>query len=66
MNKRDLIDAISGRLGDKKSATEAVTIDVPVRKGPETVKIPWTYAYFEIAERPASSTSPSLPRSRIR
>jgi Bacterial nucleoid DNA-binding protein len=24
MNKRDLIDAISGRLGDKKSATEAV------------------------------------------
>ena len=24
MNKRDLIDAISGRLGDKKSATEAL------------------------------------------
>nr|MDA8321270.1 DNA-binding protein [Actinomycetota bacterium] len=24
MNKRDLIDAISGRLGDKKTATEAV------------------------------------------
>ncbi|HWG01380.1 MAG TPA: DNA-binding protein, partial [Trebonia sp.] len=23
MNKRDLIDAISGRLGDKKTATEA-------------------------------------------
>jgi len=24
MNKRDLIDALSGRLGDKKSATEAL------------------------------------------
>ena len=24
MNKRDLIDAISGRLGDKKSAAEAL------------------------------------------
>ena len=24
MNKRELIDAVSGRLGDKKSATEAV------------------------------------------
>ncbi|MFL1432141.1 DNA-binding protein, partial [Nocardiopsis sp. frass1] len=24
MNKRDLIDAISDRLGDKKTATEAV------------------------------------------
>ena len=38
MNKRDLIDAISGRLGDKKTATEAVnavldTIQVTVAKG---------------------------------
>ena len=31
MNKRDLIDAISGRLGDKKTATEAVNavLDIP-------------------------------------
>ena len=38
MNKRDLIDAISGRLGDKKTATEAVnavldTIQQTVAKG---------------------------------
>ncbi len=38
MNKRDLIDAISGRLGDKKTATEAVnavldTIQLTVAKG---------------------------------
>ena len=38
MNKRDLIDAISGRLGDKKTATEAVnavldTIQHTVAKG---------------------------------
>jgi nucleoid DNA-binding protein len=38
MNKRDLIDAISGRMGDKKTATEAVnavldTIQVAVAKG---------------------------------
>src|SRR5215469_17257759 len=38
MNKRDLIDAISGRLGDKKSATEALnavidTIQTAVASG---------------------------------
>ena len=42
MNKRDLIDAISGRLGDKKSATEAVnavleTIQSAVAAGDKTV-----------------------------
>ena len=38
MNKRDLIDAISGRMGDKKTAAEAVnavleTIQKTVAKG---------------------------------
>jgi DNA-binding protein HU-beta len=43
MNKRDLIDAISTRMGDKKTATEAVnavldTIQAAVAKG-DTVAI---------------------------
>ena len=38
MNKRDLIDAIAGRMGDKKTATEAVnavleTIQAAVAQG---------------------------------
>ena len=56
MNKRDLIDAISGRLGDKKTATEAVnavldTIQVTVAKG-DKVAITG-FGVFEKADRPA-------------
>ena len=56
MNKRDLIDAISGRLGDKKSATEAVnavleTIQSAVANG-EKVAITG-FGVFEKSERPA-------------
>jgi DNA-binding protein HU-beta len=56
MNKRDLIDAISGRLGDKKTATEAVnavldTITVTVAKG-DKVSITG-FGVFEKANRPA-------------
>jgi DNA-binding protein HU-beta len=56
MNKRDLIDAISGRLGDKKSATEAVnavldTIQDAVAKG-DKVAITG-FGVFEKTERPA-------------
>src|SRR3984885_5796536 len=56
MNKRDLIDAISGRLGDKKTATEAVnavldTIQLTVAKG-EKVAITGV-GVFEKAIRPA-------------
>src|SRR5579871_5251793 len=56
MNKRDLIDAISGRLGDKKSATEAVnavleTIQSAVASG-DKVSITG-FGVFEKAERPA-------------
>ena len=56
MNKRDLIDAISGRLGDKKSATEAVnavleTIQSAVANG-DKVAITG-FGVFEKTERPA-------------
>jgi len=56
MNKSDLIDAISGRLGDKKSATEAVnavleTIQSAVANG-DKVAITG-FGVFEKSERPA-------------
>ena len=56
MNKRDLIDAISERLGDKKSATEAVnavleTIQTAVASG-DKVAITG-FGVFEKTERPA-------------
>ncbi|HUK71219.1 MAG TPA: HU family DNA-binding protein [Streptosporangiaceae bacterium] len=56
MNKRDLIDAISGRLGDKKTATDAVnavleTIQATVAKG-DKVAITG-FGVFEKAVRPA-------------
>ncbi|OGR82809.1 MAG: hypothetical protein A2901_05465 [Elusimicrobia bacterium RIFCSPLOWO2_01_FULL_54_10] len=45
---------IEGERGTKlrQSSTESAVIDVHVKDGSKTVKIPWTYAYFEIAERP--------------
>ena len=56
MNKRELIDAVSGRLGDKKSATEAVnavleTIQSAVANG-DKVAITG-FGVFEKTERPA-------------
>lgn len=56
MNKRDLIDAISDRLGDKKTATEAVNavldaIQGAVAKG-DKVAITG-FGVFEKADRPA-------------
>lgn len=56
MNKRDLIDAISGRLGDKKSATEALnavleTIQSAVANG-DKVAITG-FGVFEKSDRPA-------------
>ncbi len=56
MNKRDLIDALSGRLGDKKSATEALnavleTIQTAVANG-DKVAITG-FGVFEKTERPA-------------
>jgi len=56
MNKRDLIDAISGRLGSKSAATDAVnamleTIQSAVAKG-DKVAITG-FGVFEKSERPA-------------
>ena len=56
MNKRDLIDALSGRLGDKKSATEALnavleTIQSAVAGG-DKVAITG-FGVFEKSDRPA-------------
>jgi hypothetical protein len=44
---------IEGARGTKlrQTATEAVTIDVSVRDGGQLAVMPWTYAYFELAER---------------
>lgn len=56
MNKRDLIDAISGQLGSKSAATDAVnamldTIQSAVAKG-DKVAITG-FGVFEKSERPA-------------
>ncbi len=44
---------IEGARGSKlrQTATEAVMIDVAVRNVRKKAKMPWTYAYFELAER---------------
>jgi hypothetical protein len=36
----------------RQSSTQAVVIPTPMRVGSRTVNVPWTYAYFELAERP--------------
>lgn len=56
MNKRELIDAISGRLGDKKTATEAVNAVLEAIQGAvaQGDKVSITgFGAFEKAERPA-------------
>jgi hypothetical protein len=44
---------IEGAAGSKlrQTATEAVMLDVSVRNGQRKAKMPWTYAYFELAQR---------------
>jgi hypothetical protein len=44
---------IEGEPGSKlrQTATEAVTIDVAVHDRGQPVSLPWTYAYFELAQR---------------
>ncbi len=46
---------IEGEPGSKlrQSATEAVTIEVPVLEDGQMTTMPWSYAYFELAERNA-------------
>jgi DNA-binding protein HU-beta len=69
MNKRDLIDAISGQLGDKKTATVAVnavldTIQSTVARGD---KIAITgFGVFEKAIRPARTARNPATGATIR
>jgi DNA-binding protein HU-beta len=75
MNKRDLIDAISGRLGDRRSATEAVnavleTIQSTVANG-DKVAITG-FGVFEKSERqartgrnPATGAAIQVPASSV-
>jgi DNA-binding protein HU-beta len=75
MNKRDLIDAISSRMGDKKTAAEAVnavleTIQLAVAKG-DKVAITG-FGVFEKAVRPertarnpATGASIKVPKSSV-
>jgi hypothetical protein len=44
---------IEGARGSKlrQTATEAVVIDVPVLENGKLTTMPWTYAYFELAQR---------------
>ena len=75
MNKRDLIDAISDRMGDKKSATEAVnavleTIQTAVAEG-DKVAITG-FGVFEKSERaartarnPATGATINVPASSV-
>jgi DNA-binding protein HU-beta len=75
MNKRDLIDAISSRMGDKKTATEAVnavleTIQAAVASG-DKVAITG-FGVFEktvrparTARNPATGASIKVPESSV-
>jgi DNA-binding protein HU-beta len=75
MNKRDLIDAISGRLGGKKTATEAVnavldTIQSTVARG-DKVAITG-FGVFEktvrparTARNPATGATIKVPKSSV-
>jgi DNA-binding protein HU-beta len=69
MNKRDLIDALSGRLGGKKTAAEAVnavldTIQATVAKG-DKVAITG-FGVFEKAVRPARTARNPATGATIR
>ena len=45
---------IEGARGSKlrQSSTQAVVVPTPMKVGSRTADVPWTYAYFELAERP--------------
>jgi hypothetical protein len=36
----------------RQSSTQAVVLPTPMRVGARSAAVPWTYAYFELAERP--------------
>ncbi|HXT00549.1 MAG TPA: DUF1338 domain-containing protein [Elusimicrobiota bacterium] len=45
---------IEGARGSRlrQSSTRAVVLPTPMRVGARVARVPWTYAYFELAERP--------------
>jgi DNA-binding protein HU-beta len=75
MNKRDLIDAISGRMADKNTATEAVNADLDTIQGAVAKgdKVAITgFGVFEKTERPArtarnpaTGASIKVPKSSV-
>ena len=58
---------IEGERGSKlrQSATEAVRIDVEVKEHGRPVQMPWSYAYFELAERGEVADPQSGRRGRF-
>jgi hypothetical protein len=58
---------IEGVVGSKlrQTATEAVVIDVDVSKFGVRTTMPWTYAYFELAERGEVSDPETGKRARF-
>lgn len=58
---------IEGERGSKlrQSATEAVKIDVDVRDGESATTMPWSYAYFELAERNEVTDAATGKRGRF-
>lgn len=58
---------IEGAVGSKlrQTATEAVRIDVTVNDGGRQASLPWSYAYFELAERGDSIDPDSGRRGRF-
>lgn len=58
---------IEGKRGDRlrQTATEAVVLPAKVRDGRRAVEIPWTYAYFEVAQRPLVKNPATGRRERF-
>ena len=47
--KSDIEGVAGSRL--RQTATEAVVVDVDITEAGQPASMPWTYAYFELAER---------------
>ena len=47
--KSEIEGVVGSRL--RQTATEAVVVDVEITEAGQSTSMPWTYAYFELAER---------------
>jgi 2-oxoadipate dioxygenase/decarboxylase len=58
---------VEGERGSKlrQTATEAVTIDVDVSENGKPATMPWSYAYFELAERPETTDPETGKKTRF-